>query len=168
MSEREAIPGEATVTKSSDDPRYRPLGTYAGLTTAFLGVFGTMLVRSARRETLPKDVSFVDLALVGVASHKLARLVATDEVTAFMRAPFVEVSTTEDGEIQEEARGKGLRRAVGELITCPSCVGLWLAASVYAGSVRAPTATRAVASVFAVDTVSDFLHVAYRGLKDRA
>jgi hypothetical protein len=146
---------------------YRPLGSYAALTALFIGGFGAMLGVSEARNRLPRRIALEDVVLGGVAAHKLSRLVATDEVTAFVRAPFVEVRQGEDGDIEEKPRGTGPRHALGELLSCPSCVGQWSAAGFIAGHLLAPRATRAVASIFVADTISDFLHVAYRGLKDR-
>ncbi len=159
------VRGEDVNSVAGDDPVYRPLGSYAGLTAAFLGIFGGALAHAAARERLLRRVDLVGVALVGVASHKLSRLVATDEVTSFARAPFVRVSAGEDGDVEEKPRGTGPRRAIGELVTCPSCVGQWLTAGLFVGHLWAPRTTRAVASIFVADTISDFLHVTYRGLK---
>ena len=156
------------VTEETADELYRPLGTYAVLTGTFLAGFGVLLAAAEARNRLPRQVGLTDIALVGIASHKLSRLVAKDEVTAFARAPFVEVRTAENDEIEEEPRGRGPRRAFGELLTCPSCVGQWAAVGFLAGHVWAPRATRTVTSLFVAETISDFLHVTYRGLKARA
>lgn len=147
---------------------YRPLGSYATLTGLFLGGFGLVLGVAESRNRLPRRFALEDIVLGGVAAHKLSRLVATDEVTAFMRAPFVDVRPGDDGGVEEEPRGTGPRRALGELLSCPSCVGQWSAAGFVAGHLLAPRTTRAIASIFVADAISDFLHVAYRGLKERA
>ena len=161
------IPG-TEVTDERVGALYRPLGTYAALTGTFIAGFGTVLAVAEARKRLDREVGLTDIALIGIASHKLSRLVSKDEVAAFVRAPFVEVRVEEEGRIEEQPTGRGPRRAVGRLLTCPSCVGQWAAAGFVAGHVWAPRTTRAVAAVFAADAVSDFLHVAYRGLKDRA
>ena len=155
-------------TEVTDDELYRPLGTYALLTGTFLAGFGGVLAVAEARNGILRQIGLADIALVGIASHKLSRLVAKDEVSAFVRAPFVEVRVGEDDEIEEEPTGRGPRRALGELLTCPSCVGQWAAVGFVASHLWAPRATRTVASVFVADAISDFLHVAYRGLKDRA
>jgi hypothetical protein len=160
------IPG-TEVTDERAGALYRPLGAYAALTGTFIAGFGAVLAVAEARKRLDREVGLTDIALIGIASHKLSRLVSKDEVAAFVRAPFVEVRE-EEGRIKEDPTGSGPRRAVGRLLTCPSCVGQWAAAGFVAGHVWAPRTTRAVAAVFAADAVSDFLHVAYRGLKDRA
>ena len=153
---------------SSSEELYRPLGSYVGLTVLYLTVFGSALGLAAAQRRLPERFSAADLVLLGTAGHKISRLVAKDEVTAFIREPFVVVREDEEGDPAEEPHGRGPRRALGELLSCPSCVGQWAAAGLCTSLIWAPRTTRFVASVFVVDTVSDFLHVAYRGLKRRA
>jgi len=135
---------------------------------AFLGGFGSLLAATAAKRSLPERLPLYDLALAGIAGHKLSRLIVKDEVTAPLRAPFVLVSEGDDGELNEQPREEGVRRAIGELVTCPSCVGQWACATFVAGLLTAPRVTRATASVFAADAISDFLHVAYRAGKERA
>lgn len=140
--------------------RGKPLAPYAALVGVFTAGFGGALGAAVASGRAPRRISVVDLGLLGIASHKLSRLVAKDEVTSWARAPFVEERPT-DGDEEEEPAGTGLRHAVGELVSCPHCVGQWASASFVAGLVWAPRLTRLVAAVFVVDAVSDFLHVAY-------
>jgi hypothetical protein len=147
---------------ASSDADERPLAEYAGLVGAFIASFGGIFVAAAASGRVPARISFVDIGLLGMASHKVSRLIAKDEVTSFARAPFVRVRR-ENGETKERPRtGEGIRHAVGELISCPHCVGQWVSAAFVVGFVWAPRPTRSIASAFAVNTVSDFLHVAYR------
>lgn len=146
----------------------RPLRAYAALVTLFVVLFGGTLGRAAARGRLPERVALFDLLLAGVAAHKLSRIVAKEEVTAPVRAPFVDAVPGEEGRPAEEPRGSGPRRAVGRLLTCPSCVGQWASAAFVTGIVLAPRVTRVTAAIFAADAVSDFLHVAYRAARERA
>jgi hypothetical protein len=134
----------------------RPLGSYATLMVAFSTIFGGAIAVAGARNRLPERPSLVDVALVGVAAHKLARLVAKDKVTAPLRAPVTETITDDDGEPTDEPTGTGMRRAFGELITCPKCVGQWACAAFVTGLIYSPRPTRVVASVFAADAISDF------------
>jgi Protein of unknown function (DUF1360) len=142
----------------------RPLAAYAALTA----VFGAMvagfsgLIRRSGRE-LPERFEPGDLALIAVATHKASRLIAKDRVTSAVRAPFT--SFEEEGgpgEVEEQARGSGLRRAIGELVICPYCLSMWLAAGFAAGMVLAPRQTRWVASVLAAVFGSDLLQILYK------
>jgi hypothetical protein len=145
----------------------RPIGGYAVLTGAFLSTavaFAAWISRSGRE--LPERVAAQDIALLTVATHKGSRLLAKDRVTAAVRRPFTELEG-EGGpsEVEERARGAGLRRAVGELITCPYCLGLWVAALFSAGLIVAPRQTRWIASVLTILTGSDALQIAYANLE---
>jgi hypothetical protein len=57
---------------------------------------------------------------------------------------------------------EGARRAVGEPIVCPYCLGLWAAALLAAGFARGAAPMRWIASVLTGHLESDVLHMAYR------
>lgn len=146
-----------------------PLLSYAVFATIFNALFaaGLLAAKRAGRE-LPERPSGADVALVGVASHKLSRLISKDKVTAPMRAPFTELEGPGGpSELEERARGTGLRRAIGELLICPYCLGLWVVAAFSLGLLFAPRLTRFVASVFTALTVSDFFQIAYKAAEDK-
>ncbi len=149
--------------------RERPLGGYAVLTSTFgvlAGGFATWLARSGR--PIPERPSAADLALTAVATHKLSRLIAKDRVTSAVRAPFTEFQDDAGpGEVEEAARGHGLHRAVGELLICPYCLGMWAATGFTAGLLTAPRATRWTMSVFTALTASDVLQLAYASAEER-
>ena len=146
----------------------RPLGGYAALMGAFLASSGGFAawMRATGRE-LPERVDGRDLALITFATHKAARLVSKDRVTSTVRAPFTRVEQDGGpGEVSEAARGRGLRRAVGELIICPYCVGLWIATVFAAGFAVAPRQTRWAASVLTAVFGSDVLQILYKKAED--
>jgi hypothetical protein len=108
-----------------------------------------------------------DLALVAVATHKAARLIAKDKVTSVLRAPFARYQDDAGaGEVDEEARGQGMRRAPGQLLVCPYCIGMWIASAFTAGLLVAPRLIRWIAVVLTALTVSDFLQIAYKKAED--
>jgi Protein of unknown function (DUF1360) len=152
------------VSGYSDEPK--PLAEYAASTAVFNALMATVL--AAGRDRLPERVGLGDVVLMGVASHKLSRLVAKDRVTSFLRAPFVRYEGEGGpGEVSESPRGTGVRRTVGELLICPYCLGQWVSAGYATGLLFAPRATRFVGSIFAGLTVSDFLQVAYKAGQER-
>jgi hypothetical protein len=143
-----------------------PLASYAAFAATFNAALACVVVvaRRSGRE-LPERVDAGDLVLIGAASHKLSRLVAKDRVTAFVRAPFTELQGKgAPAEVEERPRGRGLRRAVGELLVCPYCLGLWVSGGFHAGLLFAPRSTRFAASVLSALTISDFLQATYRAL----
>jgi Protein of unknown function (DUF1360) len=146
----------------------RPLGGYAVLTGTFAALaagFSTWVHCSGRE--LPERVAPGDLALLTVATHKASRLIAKDRVTSAVRAPFTRFEgDAGPGEVDEQARGHGLRRAIGELIICPYCLGLWVATVFAIGLVVFPRPTRWAASVLAMLFGSDVLQIAYKNLEE--
>jgi hypothetical protein len=148
----------------SDEPK--PLTEYAAMTVLFNASVAAAM--AAGRDRLPDRVGFADVLLMGIASHKVSRLIAKDRVTSFARAPFVRYEGEgAPGEVSESPRGTGMRRMLGELVSCPYCLGQWVTGGYAAGLLFAPRATRFVGSIFAGLTVSDFLQVAYRAGQER-
>lgn len=113
--------------------------------------------------SLPGRIPLVDVLVGGVATHKLSRLLAKGSVTSPLRAPFTEFDGPAGAaEHQEHAReGSAGRHTIGELITCPFCLAVWLGTAYVGGLSVAPSATRAVATVFSVVTISDWLQLGY-------
>lgn len=146
-----------------------PLAGYAAIGTVFNAVFGAALLLARRRgRELPERVGAADLVTIGVASHKLSRLISKDKVTSPLRAPFTELEASGGpSELEESARGKGARKAIGELLVCPYCLGLWVVAAFSLGLVFAPRLTRFLAAVFSALTISDFLQIAYKAAEEK-
>jgi hypothetical protein len=146
----------------------RPVGGYVVLTGTFAaGVAGFAAWMRASERELPERISPGDLTLMTVATHKAARLLAKDRVTSGIRAPFTRFEgDAGPGEVSEAARGKGLRRAIGELVICPYCLGLWAAALFGAGFAVAPRPTRWIASVLSAHFGADLLQIVYKRAED--
>jgi hypothetical protein len=142
----------------------KPLGSYAvlmGAFSAFAAAFAAWFRRSGR--VLPDRIDARDLALLAIASHKASRMLAKDRVTSSIRAPFTEFQESDgQGEVSERARGGGLRRAIGELLVCPYCLGMWTSAAFVAGLLVAPRFTRWVAAVLTTFFGSELLQIAYK------
>jgi len=148
----------------------RPLGSFLAL----MGVYGTLTAGlagavRARGQGLPEHISPGDLALVTVATAELSRLLAKDPVTSPLRAPFTTFNgTSGEAELAEEVRGSGPRKAVGELVTCPFCLGQWVATGLLFGLVLAPRPTRLAASVLTAVGGASVLQLAYARLQSAA
>lgn len=140
-----------------------PTRDYAALVAIFNGVLATtLLARKCSQEPLPERIDPKDLALFALATQKLSRVITKDKVTAALRAPFTELEGKGGaGELEERGRGRGLRRAIGDLITCPFCLGTWIASGFIYGFIFSPRVTRTLASIFAVSGIADFLQQAY-------
>ncbi len=147
----------------------RPLGGYAVLLATYLTMVLSLGFVVRRRRKLPGRPAAADLALVAVATHKVARMLSKDSVLATVRMPFTRFEGPAGlGEVNESVRGSGLRHAVGELLTCPFCLAQWVATGFTFGMLLAPRATRQVASVFCAVTASDYLQLAYAAAEKKA
>jgi Protein of unknown function (DUF1360) len=159
---------QADIFRGHSPQQERPLGGYAVLMGAFatlVAAFSAWFRASGRQ--LPERMETRDLALVTLATHKASRLLAKDRVTSTVRAPFTRYEDDAGpGEVSESARGRGLRRAIGELIVCPYCVGMWISAGFAAGLLVAPRFTRWLAAVLTALFGADVLQIAYKKAED--
>ena len=144
-----------------------PLAGYAALLLVYNAALITGL-RAAEKSSgsFAEKVNFADLALLAVATHKVSRIIAKDRVTSPLRAPFMEyIEPAGENEIKEKVRGRGLQRAVGDLLHCPWCLNPWIAGALAFGFVFRPRATRLLAGIFTAATAADFLHEAREASK---
>jgi hypothetical protein len=151
-------------------PRERPpLAAYATFATVFHAAMAAAVAAAKRSgHDLPERVEAGDVVLIGTASFKLSRLISKKKVTAFVRAPFTELEGKGGpAELEEKPRGSGLQRALGELLLCPYCLGLWASGGFHAGLLFAPRATRFSVSVLSAMTISDFLQIVYKAAEER-
>jgi Protein of unknown function (DUF1360) len=140
----------------------RPLAAYALLTgTFFAGLGGALAAARASGREIDRPGA-LDVVLRGLAIQKASRLISKDKVTGFVRAPFTRFQDTSGhGEVEEAARGEGLRLAIGELLVCPYCVAQWVAGGLAVGHVFAPRTTRFVSAMWAAQAIADGVQLAY-------
>ncbi len=128
---------------------------YATLSAGWGAALGTLLV--AARDKGEEPVRPAEILPLGVATFALSKLVAKEKVDAWVREPFVEERP--DGE--RRPRGRGMRYAVGELLTCTRCVGTWSALGLVALRVTRPREARVVTAVLGASAVNDFAHAGF-------
>ncbi len=142
----------------------RPLGGYVAVLVIY-GVVVAVATAAAllRGRTLPERWRIQDLITVTLGTHKLSRTLTKDAVTSPLRAPFTRYAGTGGpAEVNEEVRHESqLRHSLGELLTCPFCLDMWVATGFAIGLVFAPRFTRLIAGVFTVLAGADFLQLAY-------
>jgi hypothetical protein len=131
---------------------------YALLSGAYLTLLGG-LAASARRRRLRRGVDEIapaEIVPLAVATFALSKMVVHEKVETWMRAPFVE-------EHAEGRRPKGrrMRYAMGELLTCTRCTGAWGALGLVGLRLHAPRAGRVVTAVLATSGGNDFAHSAF-------
>jgi len=153
-------------TADKEECEEQLLAEYATLLGFYLTSVAMLTSIAAEQNRLPRKFSQLDLALLGIATHKLSRIVAKDRITGILRAPFVNyVRSAGAGEVEEEPRGRGIQRGIGHLISCPYCMAPWCATALSFGLLFAPRVTRFFAGILVSVTVSDFLHRAHARMK---
>jgi hypothetical protein len=142
---------------------HRAYATIAGVFAGGLAAAGALahaLDRDLREHTA------LDLAVLGAATFKAARTIARDEVTSFLRDPFVEGEAHEGGE--EPVATGDMRQAIGELVTCSRCVGTWAAGGLAATQVLAPRFGRLLTWALAAAAINDWLQAGFSALTNAA
>jgi hypothetical protein len=147
----------------------RPLGGYLVAMGAYVAVTGSLaLAARLTRRQIPGGLGVTDVLMSAVATHKLSRLIAKDPVTSPLRAPFTRYQgQSGPAELKEEVRGTGARKTVGELITCPFCIDMWVATGLVAGFVFLPRVTRLATDTLAVLAGADLLQFGYALLEEK-
>jgi hypothetical protein len=149
----------ATRRQDQEQERQERL-TYMTLVGLFLGLLGTFALRERERkhsfELPPRD-----LVLLGLATFRGARVVAYDRVAEPFRDPVTETVPDEfDAGENVVAEGTGARKAIGELVSCPTCVGTWIAAGLVYGLRVAPGPTRLFAAILATSGLAELIGAA--------
>jgi hypothetical protein len=114
----------------------------------------------------PREHSALDLALLGLATFKASRTVSRDEVTSFLREPFVAGHAKEGDEKPVETGD--LRQAIGELVTCSRCIGTWIAAALTGTQIIAPQFGRLLTWTLATAGANDILQASFTALTSKA
>ena len=147
-------------------PQKPPYPTYAALVGVFgLGMSGLAAIASLRGRR-PEQLRALDLAILSAATFKAARTVAHDEVLSFLREPFVQGGAHEGDERPLE--DGGTRQAIGELLTCSRCIGMWAAAGVVGVHTIAPRSGRLLTWSLAASAANDFMQAGFSALTSKA
>ena len=123
-----------------------------------------LLARALGRD--PEEHTALDLVTLALATYKAARTLSRDEVTSFLREPFVEGRAHEGGE--DPVEDGGMRQAVGELVTCSRCIGTWVAAGLGATQIVAPRFGRLLTWSLGTAGLNDFLQAGFAALTNKS
>jgi hypothetical protein len=155
---------DVVTDRSHARPPYRAyaaiVGVYAG-GLALAGAAARLLGRD------PRDQTWLDLATLSAATFKAARTIVRDDVTSFIREPFVE-RNPRDQVHEHPVQTGGLEQALGELVLCSRCVGAWAAAGLATTQVLAPRFGRLLTWTLAGAAINDFLQAGFVALTDKA
>lgn len=164
----ESVESQADSYRRGED---RPLSGYLALLAAFAALLTAAAgLAAATGRRLPNRFDPYDVLLLTTGTHKIARTLSKDAVTTPLRAPFTRyASPGGPAEVMEEARhDSSLRHALGELLTCPFCLDMWIATGLVIGMLFAPRFTRMVATTFTLLAGADLLQLGYSLAQRRA
>src|SRR3954471_6934046 len=139
-------PVDETPTQPSD---------YAALSLAYGALLGTLAASARDREPIPAR----ELVPLSAATFALSKLIVREKAETWIRRPFVE---EQPGEARP--RGRGLRYAIGELLTCTRCTGAWSALALVGLRLHAPRTGRTVTTVLAASAGNDLFHASFSWL----
>jgi hypothetical protein len=142
-------PVTATPTKPID---------YAALSAGYGTLLGALLVAGRARDAEP--VRPAELPVLSLATFALAKLVSKEKVDSWVREPFLEERP--DGE--RRPKGRRLRYAVGELLSCSRCVGSWSALGLVGMRMLRPREAQVVVPVLALAAANDWLQSGFTRL----
>src|SRR3954469_13360983 len=143
-----------------------PYEAYAAIVGVFVGGLGVAGLAARIFDRNPQCQTPLDLVVLSAATFKAARTLARDEVTSFIREPFVRGHAHEGGE--EPVETGDLHQAIGELVTCSRCVGTWAAAGLTTAQVLSPRFGRLLTWSLAAAGANDFLQAAFARLTEQS
>jgi hypothetical protein len=121
---------------------------------ALSALYGVLLAGAAATGRSREPIPPAELPALAAASFALSKLVVHEKAESWLRRPFVD----ENG---RRPKGRRLRYAVGELLTCTRCTGAWSALALTALRLHSPTAGRVVSTVLAASAGNDMLQAAF-------
>jgi hypothetical protein len=153
----------AVLERPTAQPPYEAYATIMGI---FVGGLGLAGVAARMLDRNPACQTPLDLFVLSAASFKAARTLARDEVTSFLRDPFVKGDAHEGDE--EPVESGDYRQAIGELVTCSRCGGTWTAAALATTQILAPRFGRLLTWSLAAAGANDFLQAGFAALTHKA
>ena len=126
-------------------------GVWAALTAA--------LLLTTRDDAPPAS----ELPVLGLATFAMTKAVAKEKVGAWARAPLVD-----EGAEGRRPKGRRLRYAVGELVTCTRCLGTWSSLGLVGLRVARPREGRIVATILAAAAINDWLQAGFSTTTSRS
>jgi hypothetical protein len=143
-----------------------PYASYAAIMATFAG---GLAAAGAIAHALRRDAqchTALDFLVLSAAAFKASRTLSHDEVTSFIREPFVR-GQAHTGEGEEPIEG-GMEQAIGELVTCSRCAGTWVAAGLAATQIISPRFGRLLTWSLGSAAINDFLQAGFSALTEKA
>jgi uncharacterized protein DUF1360 len=142
--------------RASREPGARPVD-YGALNILYATGVGILVLQ--RRRDGADRIDTAELLPLGLAAFSLSKAIAREKIGTWIREPFVDETPA-----GPRPRGRRLRRAVGELVTCTRCVGAWSSLGIVGLRLLHPPAGRVATSVLATAAVNDFLQGGFKAV----
>ncbi len=136
---------------------------YGALNAVYGMLLGGLVAVTRNGAARSEPIGGAELVPIGAATFALAKVVAKERIGTWVREPFAEDAS----DAGATPKGRRLRRAVGELVTCTRCVGAWSALAVVGVRMGSPPAGRVVTAVLAASALNDFLQAAFNWLTSK-
>ena len=156
----------AVATETRERTERPPYEAYAAITGAYVGGLGLAGLAARILDRNPACQTPLDFVVLSVAAFKAARTLARDEVTSFLREPFVQGEAHEGDE--DPVESGDLRQAIGELVTCSRCGGTWAAAGLAVSQILAPRFGRLLTWSLAAAGANDWLQAGFAVLQHKS
>ena len=126
-------------------------------------LLATLVLATRGRREGHEPLTAAELVPTAAATFTLSKTIAHEKVATWIREPFV----AQDAE-GRPPKGRRLRHATGELLTCSRCLGTWSGLAIVGLRVTSPPAGRIVTAVLASSAANDFLQAGFRWLCAKA
>lgn len=116
----------------------------------------------------PEQISRFDWFMLVLATFRMSRMLAYDKVMQMYRSPVVETVPHDSGAgdtTQAKAASTGIKRALGEMISCPICNGTWISAGLVYGLCLIPGYTRTLISVMSAVGAVEILNAGFEAVQ---
>jgi hypothetical protein len=134
---------------------------YAALSAGYGALLGGLVI--AARDHGEDPIRVAELPALGLATFALAKLVAKEKVESWVREPFLEERVGRHG-VERRPKGRRLRYAVGELLSCTRCVGSWSALGLVGLRLIRPREAQVVVPLLATAALNDWLQTGFTTL----
>jgi hypothetical protein len=151
----------------TEHPKLEKRASYATLSGIFLSLFAAFVTREQQQREHTHVRPF-DLAMLGMATYRLGRLLAYDKITETYRKPFTRTIPDSSGmgkTVVAKRNTNGIIRAIGELVSCPVCAGTWIAAGLTYSLHQAPRPTRIFLTMMSTVGIAELLNAATEAMK---
>ncbi|WP_369211397.1 DUF1360 domain-containing protein [Streptomyces flavofungini] len=127
---------------------------------AYTAAWGAAAARCRKGTAVPWEPA--DILCTAASVFRLSRLLSKGSVTSPLRAPFTRhMAATGPAEVSESPRGGTARSTVGELVTCPFCLSVWLTTTFTGARLLWPHATRTVTGALTALALADTMQLGY-------